>query len=318
MLGVTLTSLMLMALGIVLLTAVVLMLVQRLLRRAIPKSEVDQLVDRVHALLPHTQCEQCGQPGCRPYAIAVVNGATANRCAPGGEPVARALAELLARPILMPAQATPIPSIARIREADCIGCTRCIPVCPVDAIIGASMRMHTVLEDQCTGCGLCIAPCPVDCIDLLPIASRTASTADHQPAAHAMPCIHCAACADVCPVGLQPHALLRQLEADRSENAVSLGLLDCTTCGACDAVCPSRIPLRERFVAAQRTTRDAARLRNAAAQAATRFSRHQTRRVAMDVERERKRNERLADRLTSHVGDGLDDQPTRHVAPDNG
>lgn len=300
MLSATLTSSMPIALGVVLLGVVAALLLGRVRRRVLlrvsPTPDVNQLVERVHALLPHTQCEQCGQPGCRPYAVAVVNGEAANRCAPGGEPVARALAELLARPSLMPAQTTPVPSIARIRESDCIGCARCIPVCPVDAIVGASMHMHTVLADQCTGCGLCIAPCPVDCIDMLPrpdSATRTATSVD------ALPCINCAACADVCPVELQPQALLRQLDAQRNEIAVALGLQSCTTCGACDEVCPSRIPLRDRFVVAQQRARDDAQRRATAAQSAARFIRHQQRRVSLDAERERRRTERLAERLAA-------------------
>ena len=52
-------------------------------------------------------------------------------------------------------------------EALCIGCTLCIQACPVDCIVGAAKRMHTVIESQCTGCELCVPACPVDCIALL-------------------------------------------------------------------------------------------------------------------------------------------------------
>lgn len=131
------------------------------------------LAERIDAELPQTQCRQCGYDGCRPYAEAVARGeAEINRCPPGGEAGVRALAELLGRPVvpIAPECGEPVdhPEVAFIDEATCIGCTRCIQACPVDAIVGASKRMHTVIAAECTGCGLCLPPCPVDCIELVP------------------------------------------------------------------------------------------------------------------------------------------------------
>ncbi|MDE0679844.1 MAG: RnfABCDGE type electron transport complex subunit B [Gammaproteobacteria bacterium] len=60
------------------------------------------------------------------------------------------------------------PSVARIDEALCVGCARCLPACPVDAIIGSRNFTHTIINDECVGCGLCLPPCPVDCIDIEP------------------------------------------------------------------------------------------------------------------------------------------------------
>ena len=142
------------------------------------------LVDRIDALLPQTQCEQCGYHGCRPYAEAIVrNEAAINRCAPGGAVGIENLAALLDRPVLTldPAHGIEHPRmLARIIEADCIGCTKCIQACPVDAIIGASKLMHTVLAEDCTGCELCVPACPVDCIVLepMPIEQIDAAHAD--------------------------------------------------------------------------------------------------------------------------------------------
>ncbi len=129
------------------------------------------LIEQIDALLPQTQCEQCGYPGCRPYAEAIAQGAAdINQCPPGGEVGVKALADLLGR------KAKPLnpenglyrpPTVAWIDEEVCIGCTKCIQACPVDAIVGARKLMHTVMAEECTGCELCIAPCPVDCIYLL-------------------------------------------------------------------------------------------------------------------------------------------------------
>ena len=125
------------------------------------------LVETVNDVLPQTQCAQCGYPGCRPYADAIVDGAPINLCPPGGEATVRRLAELLGRDVLPLAEAPPDQrQVAIIDEAICIGCLHCRSACPVDAIVGAQHMMHTVIEQECTGCELCIAPCPVDCIHL--------------------------------------------------------------------------------------------------------------------------------------------------------
>ena len=134
------------------------------------------LAVRIDRLLPQTQCTRCGYPSCRDYAHALAGGEVeANRCPPGGTRTADALARLLAREPkpLDPACGQERPwVVALIDEAECIGCTLCIQVCPVDAILGASKRMHTVIEDECTGCELCPSACPVDCIALVPMRYR--------------------------------------------------------------------------------------------------------------------------------------------------
>ena len=128
------------------------------------------LLERIEAALPQTQCRQCGYAGCRPYAEAIAAGrAGINRCPPGGEETVRELSQLTGaavQPLDPSCGVTQPPAVAVIAEADCIGCTLCLRACPVDAIAGASTRMHTVIAAECTGCGLCIPPCPVDCIAL--------------------------------------------------------------------------------------------------------------------------------------------------------
>ena len=132
----------------------------------------------IDALLPQTQCGECGYPGCMPYAQALTAGlAPIDRCPPGGVDTVKALGQLLqidSSPWLDEARAnTRPPALAIIREAECIGCTKCIQACPVDAIIGSGKLMHSVLADECTGCGLCIEPCPVDCIELVTLPTPT-------------------------------------------------------------------------------------------------------------------------------------------------
>ena len=127
---------------------------------------------RIDALLPQTQCTRCGYTGCLPYAQAIADGrAQINQCPPGGSATIHALAELLGREFiaLNPAHGVEsAPRVAWIDEARCIGCARCLPPCPVDAIVGAAKHLHTVIADRCTGCELCLAPCPVDCIEMRP------------------------------------------------------------------------------------------------------------------------------------------------------
>jgi electron transport complex protein RnfB len=147
--------------------------------------------DDIDALLPQTQCARCGYPGCRPYAQAMARGeADINQCPPGGAATIAALAALLRRAPLPLNPANGVegpPLVARIDESACIGCVKCLPPCPVDAIVGARQQMHTVILALCTGCELCVAPCPVDCISLVPRASLIDAVADSLAEAAAAP-----------------------------------------------------------------------------------------------------------------------------------
>lgn len=137
------------------------------------------LAARIDALLPQTQCTRCGYPTCRAYADAIAAGETdINHCPPGGADGVGALAALLGRATkpLDPANGAEAPPlVAIIDEAICIGCTKCIQACPVDAIVGAAKRMHTVIAAECTGCELCLPPCPVDCIALVAVEDKPLS-----------------------------------------------------------------------------------------------------------------------------------------------
>ncbi|MEE8496018.1 MAG: electron transport complex subunit RsxB [Xanthomonadales bacterium] len=133
--------------------------------------ESDPVIDQIDAILPQTQCGQCNYPGCRPYAEAIANGeADINQCPPGGETGIKALADLLgieSMPLNPENGEEQAKAVAVIDELACIGCVLCVHACPVDAILGASKQMHTVIESECTGCDLCLPACPVDCIDMV-------------------------------------------------------------------------------------------------------------------------------------------------------
>ena len=135
------------------------------------RTEGNPIAEQINDLLPQTQCGQCGYPGCRHYAEAIASGdAAINKCPPGGEAGIQALAALLdveAIPLDEEHGEEKVKAVAYIREEECIGCTKCIQACPVDAILGAAKQMHTVIASECTGCDLCLEPCPVDCIDMI-------------------------------------------------------------------------------------------------------------------------------------------------------
>ena len=135
-------------------------------------SDDEPIVAKIDAVLPQTQCGQCGFPGCKPYARAIADGrADIDRCPPGGQEGVERLAALLgvaAKPLDTGRGEEKAPQVAYIVEDWCIGCTKCIVACPVDAIVGARRKMHTVIGEECTGCELCLAPCPVDCIIMKP------------------------------------------------------------------------------------------------------------------------------------------------------
>ncbi|KGQ71140.1 electron transport complex subunit RsxB [Chelonobacter oris] len=132
------------------------------------KVESDPIVDKIDAILPQSQCGQCGYPGCRPYAEAIANGDVITKCVPGGQPLVVQLADMLGMDVPQTnfADGPPEVKVAFIHEEMCIGCTKCIQACPVDAIIGSNKALHTVIADLCTGCELCVAPCPTDCISM--------------------------------------------------------------------------------------------------------------------------------------------------------
>ncbi|BAW80362.1 RnfABCDGE type electron transport complex subunit B [Candidatus Nitrosoglobus terrae] len=140
------------------------------------KVKGNPIVDQINALLPQTQCGQCGYPGCQPYAQAIAaDEVDINCCPPGGEATIIALANLLVRDPkpLDPQKEEKPKALAVIDENLCIGCTLCIQACPVDAILGAPRYLHTVIVAECTGCELCVAPCPIDCIDMVPITNQS-------------------------------------------------------------------------------------------------------------------------------------------------
>lgn len=205
------------------------------------QSDDSEAVDAINRLLPQTQCAQCGYPGCRPYAEAIVNGEAINKCPPGGDRALQALADLLGREAGQLEEPEAPALLAVIREEDCIGCTLCIKACPVDAIIGAPQQMHTVIERDCTGCELCLPPCPVDCIDLVAVDEDPAPDFPPIPT----PCIHCGDCEPACPRALAPQQLL--LYRDDNDAAQALDLDECVECRRCDRACPSDIPLTSIF-----------------------------------------------------------------------
>ncbi|HET7810043.1 MAG TPA: RnfABCDGE type electron transport complex subunit B [Steroidobacteraceae bacterium] len=148
-----------------------------------------QAIDAIDALLPQTQCTRCGYPGCRQYAEAIASGeAPINQCPPGGTETLLQLATVTGRaiePLNKDNGLELAPTVAFIDEERCIGCTKCLPPCPVDAIVGAPRVMHTVIAELCTGCELCVAPCPVDCIVMVPLLASPAHAALALPPAEA-------------------------------------------------------------------------------------------------------------------------------------
>ncbi len=139
------------------------------------KVEGDPLVDEIEALLPQTQCAQCGYPGCHAYAEAIANGDNISKCVPGAQRVVKNIAQLMGAEVKeSPASATkPARQVAFIDADDCVGCNKCSQLCPVDAVIGEKRRTHKIMDTECMGCGACVERCPADCIEMIPVPITT-------------------------------------------------------------------------------------------------------------------------------------------------
>ena len=270
--------------GTVSLIAVAMMLLQR-------RYPLDQtpLIDAIDAQLPQTQCAQCGYPGCRPYAEAVANGAPIDLCPPGGEATFIALKQLMGGEA--PAAPSANPVLAVIDESRCIGCTLCLPACPVDAIVGTAGQMHTVIAQDCTGCELCIDPCPVDCIDLLALDPPQPAEPLDAPA-----CIRCGACEPVCPVNLDPQALYMLVQDNNITSAEQHHLDRCIECGLCDRACPEQIPLAGHFQQGKQALRLEQTEQLNRQQLLDRFAAHNQRQQQRAQKSEQRRQQRLANR----------------------
>jgi electron transport complex protein RnfB len=286
-------------------------IVLRQIKQNIP---APQLTETINALLPQTQCTDCGYNGCKPYAQALAEGDAINKCIPGGDKIIAELAQLLNQKILPLASEQKPKAVAYIREAECIGCTKCIQACPVDAILGTSKQMHTVIADECTGCDLCIEPCPVDCIEMRPVTSGNtfhiktekpasiiasdnpfflpAANQSEWPSGSAIEalgtheaCIRCGFCQEECPASLQPQELYWAARQENWEQTVTHNLFDCIECGACNAVCPSNIPLVQYFVTAKSEIRQLQKDESNAKQFKMRFENRQARLIRLEQEK---------------------------------
>lgn len=290
------------ALGAIGLAAALLLVVAKAVLAAREKENAGAVVEAIDALLPQSQCAQCGYPGCKPYAQAVADGERLDLCTPGGPETAERLQTLLAReaPAELPA---PKEQIARIVAADCVGCALCIDACPVDAIAGAPKYLHAVVDAHCTGCELCVPACPVDCIELIaapangqtvsrrlrPVRRRRPSSSVARARPEAVACIRCGWCEPACPAGLSPVALHDAFERGLADETA----FDCIECGTCTAVCPSGIDLVSEF-RALKTRQWSERTRREKAEAARQRFDARTARLEREAQREAaQRDERL-------------------------
>ena len=272
------------------------------LRKRLPRNDTS-LPAEIDSLLPQTQCAQCGYPGCLPYANAVAEGAAIDLCPPGGQELVVQLRDLMGADAPLSQSVTPVPTakVAVIDESACIGCTLCLPPCPVDAIVGAQGFMHTVVATECTGCELCIPACPVDCISLLTLPEAPPPV-PAKLAPHSRGCINCGQCIEVCPRDLLPDQLFKLAQGHSWEAAADLGLQACIECGLCDRTCPSEINLASIFTQAKRIEAHHRQDTEHKADIKQRYDAHAARLQEREDAALQRRAERLQKRRSQNIG----------------
>lgn len=140
------------------------------------KVEDNPLIDEIERMMPGSQCGQCAYPGCRPAAEALVAGeAPPTLCPPGGKALAEQLANKLSIELDLSGIQDQVPLVARVDEDDCIGCARCIKLCPTDALVGAPKMIHAVVADACIACAKCVEVCPTECLRMHPVKTTLRS-----------------------------------------------------------------------------------------------------------------------------------------------
>jgi len=283
--------------SIVICSLLTMLTVMNLTLRKYLQPENNDLVDEIESMLPQTQCAQCGYPGCRPYANSITQGESIDLCLPGGPETQRKLSTLMQR---IPTTNLPEQKevVALIDEKNCIGCTLCLPPCPVDAIVGSKNHVHTVLKSECTGCELCLEACPVDCIEIKSIykPSKKLDTRQKINTGSQFACINCNQCDRECPVNISP-LLLHKLILKKDYNSLTeVGLKNCIECGICDFACPSGIPLTDQFRTAKDQVNKIHIETEHKADLLIRYERHQTR-IDKEKDKElRQRSARLGDK----------------------
>ena len=261
------------------------------------QNKSNDLIDKIDTMLPQTQCAQCGYPGCRPYANSIAKGESIDLCLPGGPDTQEKLATLMRRiPAINLSQHKEV--IAIIDEEKCIGCSLCLPPCPVDAIVGSKNHLHTVLKSECTGCELCLEACPVDCIKLRNTGELLQKPDDRKKTTlkSQIACIDCNQCDRECPANISPH-LLHKLILKNDHNSIEKsGLASCIECGICDFACPSGIPLTEQFRSAKKRLNEIHREKEQKTNLLIRYETHQNRLAKGQNKEKQKRSERLGDK----------------------
>ena len=226
--------------------------------------QVDARLEKVHGLLPGSNCGACGGAGCFGFAELLLSGKKGvDACRVAEEEIKQKIAVILGHKLEKSVRKVAVlHCYGGLRVKDkfsyqglkdcqaanlvlggqkdcffgCLGFGDCERVCPFGAIKMSDQGLPEVSKDKCRACNKCILICPKKLFSLnlvthpVYIACSSRDSGKETKAVCPVGCIACKLCEKACPVDAI-HVI---------NNLAGIDYHKCTSCGKCAEVCPMK------------------------------------------------------------------------------